>query len=140
MREDCDRFRVIASLQPDGELTRLEAARHAEHAARCHECSAYAYELAAITARIRATPLAPVALRAPQQPPGRRRGLRPAGHLAAALAVGLLIASGFGDSGPETREPTREAASLQAIDDDRRLLRLLRRPSAGAGGGLSKAI
>jgi hypothetical protein len=140
VREDCDRFRVIASLQPDGELTRLEAARHAEHAARCHECSAYAYELAAITARIRATPLAPVALGTPRRAPGRRRGLRPAGQLAAAVVVGLLIASGFGDSGPVPREPTREAASVQAIDDERLLLRLLRRPSAAAGGGLSKAI
>jgi hypothetical protein len=142
VREDCDRFRVIASLQPDGELTRLEAARHAGHAAQCDDCRAYASELAAITARIRATPaqplLAPITVGMPKPLPARRR-LRPAARGAAAMAIGVLVASGLdGSRGRGPGQPVHVAAYFQSIDYERQLLRALRRP-AGVRG-TSKAV
>jgi hypothetical protein len=141
---DCERFREVASLRLDGEQTRLEAARQAEHAARCEECCAYASELAAITARIRAAPAeqppAPVPLAMHGLLPAQKRTTRPLRHAAAALAIVLLIAAGRDDLGGPggPAQPRFEDAYLQSIDYERQLLRAVRRPSGMRGA--SKAI
>ena len=143
MREDCERFRVTASLLPDGELTLLEAARHDEHAARCDDCRAYGSELAAITARIRSAPpqepLASIALEMPLPLKAQNRRRRPGAHVAGVLAVTVLIGSGLDDSGSrEPGQPTYEAAYFESIDYERDLLRAVRRPPGVRG--VSKAV
>lgn len=95
MRDDCDRFRVAALLRPDGELSALELELHRAHAARCRDCREYAAEIARITACIRDTPPQPL----------ERRVIVP-GHAAraaflraaAAVAVGIVIAAGIGQT------------------------------------------
>jgi predicted anti-sigma-YlaC factor YlaD len=134
----CERFRAFASLRVDGEQTRLEAARQAGHAAHCEDCRAYASELAAITARIRATPaeqlLAPIPLGLHQPAPRRQRTLRPVAHAVAALALVLLIAQGRDDAaGPGLAQPRLGAAYFQSMDYERQLQRALRRQTSLRG-------
>jgi predicted anti-sigma-YlaC factor YlaD len=95
VREDCDRFRVVALLRPDGELSGLERELHRAHAARCADCRAYAAEVARITACIRTTP----PQRLQRRVVVRGRSLRtPALRALAALAIGAVIAAGLGES------------------------------------------
>ena len=139
---DCERFREVVSLRLDGEQTRLEAARQADHAARCEECRAYASELAAITSRIRSAPVEQLPAPVPfvlHGPPPQRWALRPLRHAAAALTIVLLVAAGRDDLGdPGPTQPRFEAAYLQSIDYERQLLRAVRRP-AGVRG-VNKAV
>ena len=92
LTKQCERARECASLRLDGELSEFEQALLAAHLARCEACRAFADELDAVTAHVRATPLArlerPIAL------PSRRRlvSRRPV-EVAAAAAL-MLTALG----------------------------------------------
>ena len=54
---DCARARAAVSCSFDDELSELGGARLAAHLSRCGECRAYADELAAVGAWLRAAPL-----------------------------------------------------------------------------------
>jgi len=91
----CLKAREAVSLQLDDELSELGSARLAAHLRRCERCSAYAQELAAVAAGLRAAPLeqpsAPVAMPAQWR---RRAPWMPAAAAAAAvaaLAAGSLL-------------------------------------------------
>lgn len=90
----CERFHAIASLGLDTELPLLEAALHAAHARRCADCRAHAAEVAAITARIRASPAQQPSRRTPLGIVESRfaRGWR----VAVAGLLGALLALGAG--------------------------------------------
>jgi predicted anti-sigma-YlaC factor YlaD len=95
VREDCDRFRVAALLRPDGELSALELQRQQAHAARCRDCRAYAAEIARITACIRATPPQRLERRVVVRGHPERT---PLVRAMAALAIGVVIAAGIGET------------------------------------------
>jgi anti-sigma factor RsiW len=93
----CERARMWASLQLDGELSELERALLDAHLARCEACSVYVREVRAATEGLRAAelerPAHPIAL------PTRRRLVRPAyvsaaaALIAAAVGLGALVSS-----------------------------------------------
>jgi predicted anti-sigma-YlaC factor YlaD len=88
----CERARMWASLQLDGELSELERALLDAHLARCEACSVYVREVGAATEGLRAAelerPAHPITL------PARRRLVRPV-HVSAAAAL-VAAAIGFG--------------------------------------------
>jgi predicted anti-sigma-YlaC factor YlaD len=88
----CERARMWASLQLDGELSELERALLDAHLARCEACAVYVREVRAATEGLRAAeldrPAHPITL------PSRRRLLRPV-HVSAAAAL-LAMAVGLG--------------------------------------------
>jgi predicted anti-sigma-YlaC factor YlaD len=88
----CERARMWASLQLDGELSELERALLDAHLAQCEGCSVYVREVRAATEGLRAAelerPAHPITL------PARRRLLRPV-HVSAAAAL-LAMAVGLG--------------------------------------------
>jgi predicted anti-sigma-YlaC factor YlaD len=87
---DCDRAREAASAALDGELSELESARFAAHLHVCSECAAFAGEIGALAARLRAEPLVQPRLSAITT---RRR--RPILHLrGVAAAVTIAVAAG----------------------------------------------
>ena len=51
---ECSRARESMSAQLDGELSELGSARLSAHLRECPECTAYALEMGAIAARLRA--------------------------------------------------------------------------------------
>lgn len=55
VRMTCRRFRLLTSLRLDSELSGCEVELIGSHALRCGACRAYAEEVDAITAHIRAT-------------------------------------------------------------------------------------
>src|ERR671917_2782511 len=93
----CERARMWASLQLDGELSELERALLDAHLARCEACSVYVREVRAATRGLRAAelerPAHPITL------PSRRRLVRPfqvtaaAALLAVAVGLGALLSS-----------------------------------------------
>jgi predicted anti-sigma-YlaC factor YlaD len=93
----CERARMWASLQLDGELSDLERALLDAHLARCEACSVYVREVGAATQTLRAAeherPAHPITV------PSRRRLLRPvhvsaaAAVIAAAVGLGALVSS-----------------------------------------------
>lgn len=130
----CERFHAAASLQLDGELSRLEAALQRAHALRCGDCRAYAAELGRIAAHIRGSPLeAPRRqLAVPARP---LRVARRAVTLAAALATLAVLAAGLGElrAGGEAESQPARPASVQSIEYERLLLRGLVRPGGAPG-------
>jgi hypothetical protein len=88
----CERARMWASLQLDGELSELERALLDAHVARCEACSVYVREVRAATEGLRAAelerPAHPITL------PIRRRLVRPV-HVSAAAAL-IAMAVGLG--------------------------------------------
>jgi predicted anti-sigma-YlaC factor YlaD len=88
----CERARMWASLQLDGELSELERALLDAHLVRCEACSVYVREVRAATEGLRAAelerPAHPITL------PTRRRLVRPV-HVSAAAAL-LAVAVGLG--------------------------------------------
>ena len=91
---DCSTAREAASALIDGELSELEAAHLDGHLRDCADCSAYARELGALAARLRAEPLERPAL--PIFTARRRSAFaRPLGRLqVAAAAATILVATG----------------------------------------------
>jgi anti-sigma factor RsiW len=104
----CERARMWASLQLDGELSELERALLDAHLARCEACSLYVREVRAATEGLRAAelerPAHPITL------PTRRRLVRPihvsaaAALIAAAVGLGALVSS-FNSSGSRVGPP-----------------------------------
>lgn len=88
----CERAREQVSLSLDGELSQLERRLLDAHLARCAACSAYAVDVAAFTAEMRAAPLEqlsrPVVVR-------RRRGVMLGRAQAAAAAALAFLAVGI---------------------------------------------
>jgi predicted anti-sigma-YlaC factor YlaD len=108
MTKQCERARESASLRLDGELSEFEQALLDAHLRRCEGCRAFATELDAVTARIRATPLEP--LEQPVTLPSRRRiGTRRPVEIAAAAAL-MLTALGVAGA-LRTVETTNPAAT-----------------------------
>ena len=128
---DCQRAREAVSAQLDGELSELGSARLSAHLRACAACAAYALEAAAISTRLRATPLErptrPIEL--PSR--GRTPGVRVAA--AAALAsVALGHSLGSSDQPGRTATHALTAPSLQQDIVSQHILALERKlPRAG---------
>lgn len=92
----CHRARAWAALAPDGELSELERKLLGAHLRRCAACAAFAVDVAALTAELRAAAAVPLA-RPVAIPVWRRRrswaGVRAAGAAAAIAVMTLGIAS-----------------------------------------------
>src|SRR5438034_7977725 len=86
----CERAREWASLCLDNELSELESVLLDSHLRRCAACAAYAAEIGAITAQIRAAELEPLVR--PTVLPSRRRFGWTAGALQAGAASAAVIA------------------------------------------------
>jgi predicted anti-sigma-YlaC factor YlaD len=87
--ERCERFRESVSLGLDGMLSRFERALLERHLRSCASCRAFAAEVRAQTARLRAAPLEVPPAFADIVPP-RVRTLR---HRAAGLAGAVAVAA-----------------------------------------------
>jgi predicted anti-sigma-YlaC factor YlaD len=92
---DCLQAREAVSARLDGELTELEAARLEGHLRQCAACRAFAHDVAAATAGLRATPLEPVAARAFVAHGRRFHSPAAAAVAAAALLVAAAAPSFF---------------------------------------------
>jgi ferric-dicitrate binding protein FerR (iron transport regulator) len=113
----CERARMWASLQLDGELSELERALLDAHLARCEACAVFVREVEGATQQLRTAELErlphPIAL------PSRRRSLRPV-HVSAAaallaMAIGLgALASSFGSAGSRVA-PVHAANELNPV-------------------------
>jgi hypothetical protein len=124
----CERARMWASLQLDGELSELERALLDAHVARCEPCGIFIREVGAATRGLRAAeltlPAHPVAI------PSRRRVVRPV-HVSAAaaivaLAVGLgALAASFGSAGSRV-SPVRAGAEMDPVTAENTLIREIR--------------
>src|SRR3954468_11239865 len=126
----CERTREWVALRLDGELSEFESAIMGPHLERCDACRAYADDVAAITAELRAAPLAPLARPVDIESPRRMR--LPLRHFQIAAAAALVVAAtGLGSlygalhtSRPHTTAPLVRAP--MGIADDETLLRKLR--------------
>jgi predicted anti-sigma-YlaC factor YlaD len=85
---ECTRAREAASLCLDGELSEIGEARLGLHLRDCAGCRAYAHEIAAVAAQLRATPLEVPRVQIFVQ----RRRSRFGVQSAAVAAVGLVAA------------------------------------------------
>src|SRR4051812_38498328 len=83
---DCSAAREAASALLDDELSELEAAHLDGHLRECADCSAYARELGAFAARLRAEPL-----ELPALPIFAARRRRPAARLQIAAAAAMIV-------------------------------------------------
>jgi anti-sigma factor RsiW len=105
----CVRARESVSAQLDGELSELEALRLELHLRRCGACLAWAEEVRAATARVRATaleqPSAPITL--PLRA-ARRRVPALAGAAAAVAAAAAAIV--VGSFGPPASRPAQSSS------------------------------
>ena len=141
---DCDRARASVSVRLDGELSELDGVRLDDHLRECANCSAYARELHALTAELRAAAL--------EQPtvtvfvPARRRPLvRLQTAAAAAAIVAIAAGSSFAvgralapQGGPATTTaPASDVLGLRADVLNQHMLAMLRRlePTAEARVG-----
>ena len=134
---DCQRAREAVSAQLDGELSELGSARLSAHLRACAACAAYALEAAAISTRLRATPLErptrPIELPSRGRTPGVRVAAGAAGAAAAALAsVALGHSLGSSDQPGRTATHALTAPSLQQDIVSQHILALERKlPRAG---------
>src|SRR4029077_9644407 len=108
---DCQRAREAVSAQLDGELSELGSARLSAHLRACAGCAAYALEAAAISKRLRATPLERPTV--PIELPSRRRtpGVRVAATAAVAAAAALASVA-LGHSLSSSTHPARTATHV----------------------------
>jgi anti-sigma factor RsiW len=86
---ECSRARESTSAQLDGELSELGSARLSAHLRDCPACAAYALELGAIAARLRAA-----ALEQPARPIELPQRLRRFQVTARAAAAAVAVAAG----------------------------------------------
>lgn len=152
LTKQCERARESASLRLDAELSEFEHALLVAHLSRCEGCRAFAAELDAVTARIRATPLEP--LEQPIVLPSRRRlvSRRPV-EVAAAAAL-MLTALGvagalrtveasnptisFGAPGVGNTIESREFSDIRRANIRRSMRRSVRPPAPPQSpGGLN---
>ena len=118
---ECSRARESMSAQLDLELSELDSARLSAHLRDCLGCAAYAFEMGAIAARLRAA-----ALEQPDRPielPQRRR-LRVTARAAAAavavaagasLALGHALGSSSSPRSSAARAPVREPIPTSVV-------------------------
>jgi len=128
MREfahECRSTRELVSLELDGELSELDAARLETHLAACATCRALRSELEGLTVALRVAPLEPIS-RPIALPQRVRVFLRPL-QVGAAAAVVALVAGLAGvlgtlnSSGPAQRVPSVESGEgLDALRAVRR--------------------
>jgi len=132
---DCMRAREAASALLDGELSELETAHLQGHLRGCAECEAYALEIGAFTASLRAAALEQPALLAFA---ARRR--RPAFRLNVAVAaVTILAATGssfavghlLGSSGGAPVATVGTSGSGVSLPQQNEVLGMLRRLRPG---------
>ena len=127
----CERARAWAALAPDGELAVLERRLLEAHLAHCVPCQAFAAEVAAIAAELRAAaaercsrrlalPAAPLRRR-----PHRLRNVASAAAVAA-MAFGIALQQPAVVDGPRS-VPARPEPSADVEDAELHELRLFRR-------------
>jgi anti-sigma factor RsiW len=119
----CSRAQAWASLELDGELSQLEHVLLESHLQSCAACAVQISDLRAITAAIRAEPLArpsaPVFVARPTAARSRSLPVRIAmAATLAALAAGLGVVAGTVGGGPGT--PTAPDRDLAFLDLDAR--------------------
>jgi anti-sigma factor RsiW len=107
---ECSRARESMSAQLDLELSELDEARLSAHLRDCPGCAAYALEMGAIAARIRAA-----ALEQPARPIGlpQRQRLRVTARAAAAavaVAAGASLARGHALGSSSSTRPSAASA------------------------------
>jgi len=90
---DCMRAREGASARLDGALGELEAAWVDGHLGRCASCSAFAGQVAATAAMLRAAPLDPAPAGVFVR--GRRRAALPFAAVAATVVIAVTAATSF---------------------------------------------
>jgi predicted anti-sigma-YlaC factor YlaD len=90
---ECLQARVAASARLDAPLSELDEARLEAHHSACADCRAYAAEVAAIAALLRAAPLDQ-----PGAPMFAPRHRRPVVRVHAAMAAAVLLAAAIGSS------------------------------------------
>jgi anti-sigma factor RsiW len=125
----CERTRELLSLELDGELSQLDAARLESHLVRCPQCAALKTELTGLTLALRAAPLEQ--LERPISLPQRMRwSLRPLqiGAAAAAVAVAAGLAGLSGTIGGHTSQQPHFISGTSSPADTLDALRTLRRP------------
>jgi hypothetical protein len=124
----CERARMWASLQLDGELSELERALLDAHVARCEPCGIFIREVGAATHGLRAAELTRPAH--PITVPSRRPLVRPlhvsaaAAILAVAVGLGALAAS-FSSTGSRVA-PLRASAEMDTVTAENKLIREIR--------------
>jgi anti-sigma factor RsiW len=133
------RARESVSARLDGELSELEAAGLDNHLRACAECSGFARELLALSAKLRAAPLEQPTIGV-FAPAGRRPLFRLQTAAAAAAIVAVAAGSSFAvgrvvgvhgaPNGPSaaTTSSTPDALSLRADVVSQHMLAMLRRP------------
>jgi hypothetical protein len=115
--QSCERARVWASLQLDGELSELERALLDAHVGGCASCEGFIGGVRSATARLRESaverPSSPVAL-----PTRRRAPLRslPLASAAAGVAVALGVGVLFGSFGSSSATPRVHRAGSQQLN------------------------
>ena len=114
---ECDSARARCSLALDGALDDVGRGVLSRHLARCGDCSAFALELGAVTALLRAAPLVPhrCALELGSRRVARRVPWAGSAAVVAALALGIT-------SLPYASSPSTRDASLTAADLGRSLV------------------
>lgn len=102
---ECQWAREAVSARLDGELSEFGSARLAAHLRDCAACAAYAFEVSAISTRLRMAPLERPGI-AVAMPSRRRPGLQ----IAAAAAAVLVAAASSLALGHALRSPSRAPA------------------------------
>jgi anti-sigma factor RsiW len=145
----CVRAREHISLRLDSELSEFERALLGAHLARCEACRRFESDVRAVTERLRAEPLEPLARPVVVAPPRRRiavdRVIQGAAAAAAVLAVGIGAVLGLANStSPDgiVAGNAREATGFP-VEGNNTLLRAVRvkamRPPALIRRGLGLA-
>lgn len=134
----CDRTREWLSLRLDGELSQLESALLAAHLAACAGCQAFAGEVEAVTAWLRAAPLVPlarpVAVPRPSRLSARTLQLAAAALVVAGVGLGGLVgalSSSRTPASPTVRTPVKLVAFQDNdLQETRAYRRAVLRPTA----------
>jgi anti-sigma factor RsiW len=135
---ECSRARESVSCRLDGELSELEATRLDDHLRDCAECSAYARELHALSAELRAAPLEQPKITV-FMPTRRRPRVRLQTAAAAAAIVAVVSGSSFAvgralgpQAGPAaTASSSSDMLGLRADVLNQHMLAMVRRLEPG---------
>jgi len=118
---DCQQAREAVSARLDGELSEIGSARLAAHLRACDACAAYAFEVSAISTRLRMAPLEQPGIAVALPRHRRRPGLQIAAAAAAVLvAAASSLAVGHalrGSNRPSDRTAT-QSISTPSLQQD----------------------